>query len=304
MGHTPDIDLNLLVVLDALLQERSVTRAAERLGTTQSTLSTALGRLRKVLGDPILVRAPGGMTPTPRALALEGPLRESLAGLNRILQAPQTFDPLHTTRTFTIAATDYTQFVVIGPLLRRLQQEAPRLRLEVAPLEGHFPWEKLAEGEVDLVLAGATRAPEGLQSRALFRDEAVCVVRKDHPALTAPFSLASYLALSHVEVHSVGGITLAEQALARLDKQRHLSLIVPQFMVAPFLVLQTELCFTLARRLAEPLAAWMPLEMLPLPFETPPIAVRAYWHRRAQDDPAHRWLRAQISLAAGETNQG
>ena len=304
MGHDLDIDLNLLVVLDALLAARSVTRAAERLGTTQSTLSTALGRLRKALGDPILVRAGGGMVPTPRALALAGPLRESLAGLNRLLHPPERFSPDQSSRTLTIAATDYTQFVVIAPLLRRLQTQAPRIRLEVIPLDGHFPWEKLAGGEVDLILAGMAHAPEGLQSRGLFRDEAVCVLRKEHPALEAPFTRAAYLSLSHVEVHTVGGITLAEKALAQLGLKRHLSLIVPQFMVAPYILLQTDLCFTLARRITDPLARLLPLVVLPLPFETPPIAVRAYWHRRMQDDPAHRWLRTQVFLAAKESTQG
>lgn len=300
MTRLPDIDLNLLVVLDTLLKERNVTQAAISLGTTQSTLSSALARLRKVIGDPLFVRAPRGITPTPRALAIEKPLHETLAKLLDVLQ-PVEFDPSASNRIFVFAATDYLQFVMAGPLMRRIQELAPRVQVIIQPIAHHFPWEELANGELDFVLAGYSQPPEGLQSRLLFKDEVVCLLRKGHPSLERPFDQEAYLALSHIEVQALVGPTLVNQQMAALGLDRHISLTVPHFLSAPFAVLETDLCFTLARRIAEPLAAAFPLEVVPYPFESPSFQVRQFWHLRMQDDPSHRWLRGVMAgLTLGE----
>jgi len=289
-----DLDLNLLVTLDVLLQERHVTRAAARLGTTQSTLSSALGRLRTFLEDPLLVRTAGGMMPTPRALALQPALHTALEDLSRALEGHEAFDPGTSKRTFVIAATDYPQFVLAGPLMADLRRKAPGVSLDIHSISKRFPWEELASGDLDLVVAGRTQTPTGLQSRLLFRDELVCLLRRDHPALDLPFDLEAYLALSHVEAHPIEGPTLADTLLARQGRARSISLCLPQFLVAPFVVMATDLCFTVARRIAEPFAAAHPLTIRPFPLESPHVSVRAYWHRRVQDAPAHRWLRGQL----------
>ena len=294
MSRLPDIDLNLLVVLDTLLKERNVTQAAISLGTTQSTLSSALARLRKVIGDPLFVRAPRGITPTPRALAIEKPLHETLARLLDVLQ-PVEFDPAASNRIFVFAATDYLQFVMAGPLMRRIEKLAPRVQIIIQPITHHFPWEELANGELDFVLAGYSQPPEGLQSRLLFKDEVVCLLRKGHPSLRRPFDQEAYLALSHIEVQALVGPTLVNQQMASLGLDRHISLTVPHFLAAPFVVMETDLCFTLARRIADPLAAAFPLEVVPYPFESPSFQVRQFWHLRMQDDLSHRWLRGVMA---------
>lgn len=295
----PDLDLNLLVVLDVLLEERHVTRAAARLGTTQSTLSSALARLREALGDPLLVRTARGMIPTPRAMEMQPVLRAALDNLSRALDGQDTFDPSSSRRTFVIAATDYPQFVLAGPLMMRLRQEAPGVSLEIRPIHRRFPWESLGTGDLDLVLAGGAAAPAGLQSRRLFQDDLVCLLREDHPALQAPWNLEAYLDLPHVEAQPVEGITLVDGLLADLGRSRTISLRLPEFLVAPFVVMDTDLCFTLARRIADPLLSRHPLAIRPFPLETQPLSVRAYWHPRVHDDPGHRWLRRHLNRVSG-----
>jgi DNA-binding transcriptional LysR family regulator len=307
MTRLQDLDLNLLVVLDALLQDRNVTRASQRMGTTQSTLSSALARLRTALGDPLFVRSQRGLVPTPRALALGPVVREVLQTLSDAMASQEAFDPATAQHRFVLAATDYVQAILLPPLLRLLQAEAPGIQIEIIPISHQFPWESLAGSEVDLILGGSLQGPEGLQSRLLFKDRLACVLRQGHPALERPLDLAAYLSLSHVEVRVVDGQTVADQALAGLNVHRHVVLAVPQFLVALFTALETDLCFTLATRIAHPFAKDLPLVMLPLPFETPPVSVRAFWHVRMKDDLMHRWLRSVVfrasdSLSSCETN--
>ncbi|MFZ1613196.1 MAG: LysR family transcriptional regulator [Holophaga sp.] len=297
MLRLADLDLNLLVVLDVLLQERHVTRAAARLGTTQSTLSSSLGRLRVFLNDPLLVRTARGMMPTPRALALQPALRAALEGLSRAMDGHDTFDPATSRRAFVIAATDYPQFVLAGPLMAGLRREAPGVSVDIRPISRRFPWEDLATGELDLIVAGQTQAPSGLQSRLLFRDELVCLLRRGHPALIAPFDLESYLSLAHLEAHPVEGPTLADTLLARQGCARNICLHLPQFLIAPFVIMTTDLCFTVARRIAEPFVAAHPVALCSFPLEAPVVSVRTFWHPRMRDDPAHRWLREQLNQA-------
>lgn len=289
-----DLDLNQLRVLDALLSEGTVTRAAQRLGRPQSTVSTALNRLRAALGDPLFTRSGQGMQPTPRAAALREPLARLLEDLAAALSPPPPFDPATSERTFTLAASDYTQFVVAAPLMEILASEAPRARLRIEPLGTPLPWSRLADGHLDLVIAGRAKAPEGLRSRLLFRDDIVCLLRANHPALQEPWSLDRYLELPHIEVQSSQGPTAADLALQEMGRQRDVRVIVPHFLVAPFVALRTGLCFTLARRIADPLSRRLPFRVLPLPFAAPEVTIRAYWHPKAQEDPGHRWLRSRL----------
>ncbi len=297
MPQPLDLDLQQLRVLDALLQEGSVGAAAQRLGRPQSTVSTILARLRDVLGDPLLTRVPGGMQPTPRGQALLEPLHRLLEDLELTLQPPPEFDPATSTRVFTLAASDYTQFVLTGPLMEEMAQSAPRVRLEIRALTPPLPWPQLADGRLDLLLGGRAKPPEGLRSRMLFQDDVVCLVRARHPALKATWDLERYLALEHVEVQSNQGPTLVDQALGELGQTRSIRLTVPHFLVAPFVLLRTELCFTLARRIAEPLSRLLPFQVLPLPFPAPGVAIRAFWHPRQQADPGHRWLRTLVAAS-------
>jgi DNA-binding transcriptional LysR family regulator len=291
-------DLNLLVVFDVLLAERSVTRAAARLGLSQPAVSNALSRLRDALGDPLFVRTPQGMAPTPRALAFEGPLRLALDRVAGALAGDVTFDPGTSRRSFVLAATDYVQFVLLPPLIRRLEREAPGIVLTVQPVLQRHPWHELEAGAIDLSLSAARAVPKGLHRRWLFRDRVVCIVRRDHPRARGGLTLDRYLSLSHVEALPVGAQGLADEVLATRGHVRRIAVTVPHFLVAPHVVLTTDYVFTLAARIATPIAESYPLRALPLPFEMPEIRVSAHWHERVQGDPAHRWLRQVIAEVA------
>lgn len=295
MPHPFDLDLNQLRVLDALLQEGTVSGAARRLGKPQSSVSTTLGRLREALDDPLLTRAGAGMQPTPRAMALREPLQDMLAHVARVLSPAMNFDPATSSREFTLAASDYTQFVLAPPLMEAIAQEAPGVRLRIQAIGQPAPWALLGDGRLDLLLGGRLKAPEGLRSRRLFDDAIVCLLQGRHPAARIPWNLDAYLGLEHVEVQSSQGPTLADQTLTELGLSRRVRLIVPHFLVAPFVVQRTDLCFTLARRIAEPLARLLPFKILPLPFASSTVSIRAYWHPRMQGDPGHRWLREKLS---------
>lgn len=305
LGALTAMDLNLLVVLDVLLAERSVTRAGKRLGLSQPAVSNALGRLREALGDPLLVRTPQGMVPTPRALALEQPLRDALARIDLALgDTPDAFQPALSRRTFSLAATDYVQLVVLPPLLARLQIEAPGVVLAVQALPSGSPWDPLELGGVDLVLTGAAAPHARLHRRALFRDRVVCMLRRGHPALGRKLTLERYLALSHVEVLAATTRGWADEVLAQLGHTRRIVATVPHFLVAPFLLASTDCCFTLAERIAGPVAAILPLEVIPLPFAMPTLTVWAYWSERMHVDPGHRWLRRVAGEVAATSAAG
>jgi len=300
------LDLNLLVVFDVLLAERSVTRAAKRLGVSQPAVSNALARLRIALGDRLLVRTAEGMVPTSRALALQRQFSDALDRIASALGDGGSFEPRTAKRTFVLAATDYVQFVLLGPIVRAIRRDAPNVVLRVLAPVKHFPWNELGGGSIDLVIGGArTRdVPKGLHRRWIFRDHVVCILRKDHPADAEPLTLERYLALDHVEALPVGTVGLADEVLAGLGRERKLVLTVPNFLVAPFVVMQSDCCFALARRIAEPLARLLPLSVQPLPFEMPGVTIGAFWHDRVHEDPAHKWLRRLVSETAGEEGGG
>lgn len=301
------LDLNLLVVLDVLLAERNVTRAAARLGLSQPAVSNALSRLRTAFADPLLVRTPHGMAPTPRAIGLEGPLREALSYVRGAVAGTSDFDPATARRTFVLAATDYVQFVLLGALVRRVHEIAPGVSLRVLPMTHGAPWNELEAGSVDLTLSGVSARQSRLHRRALFRDRVVCILRSDHPAAGRTLSMARYLELDHVEVLPIGGRGLADEVLDSLGQTRRVAITVPHFLVAPFVVLQSDHCFTLAERIARPMAGFLAVRVMPLPMELPTITIWAYWHERLHHDPAHQWLRrlvAEVAAALDDDRTG
>jgi DNA-binding transcriptional LysR family regulator len=299
------LDLNLLVVLDVLLAERNVTHAAQRLGLSQPTVSNALARLREALGDQLLVRTAHGMVPTARALAVQHRLSEALGGIADVVNVGASFDPRTARRSFVIAATDYVQFVLLGELLRNVQQSAPGVTLELVAPRGQFPWHELGAG-IDLVVGGARlrEVPSMLHRRWIFRDHAVCILRAGHPYASETLTLQRYLELDHIEALPVGTVGLADEVLALTGQQRRLVLTVPHFLIAPFLVAQSDCCFTLANRIAKPLTALLPLKIRPLPYEMPVLTIGAFWHDRVHHDPAHRWLRRLLLETSVTVDRG
>lgn len=290
------LNLNLLLVLDALLTERHVTRAARRLGLTQPAVSNALAQLRTALGDPLLVRGPGGMVPTPRAQALTGPLRAALAALEETLAPEAPFDPARAERTFVLATTDFVSYVLLPRLLQRLAAEAPGIRLQVRAWSHHRVPPTLETGEVDLMLGFYPRLPPGHHEQRVFRDQFVCVVRRDHPTVRDKLTLRQYVGLSHVLVSEEGsGPGVVDVALAAKGLQRRVGLRLSHFLLVPPVLAATDMVAALSERVAEPFARHLPLRLLPPPLPLPTDWIRQVWHERTNASPPHVWLRSVIA---------
>jgi DNA-binding transcriptional LysR family regulator len=299
--HLAGLDLNLLVTLDALLEERNVTRAARRMGLSQSAMSHALARLRDLLADPVLVRSGRGMLPTPRAEAVGRPLREALGAIERTLRAPPAFDPGTAEKAFRMWGGDFAEMVVLPPLLARLSTAAPGLDLAFAPsIEGIRP--SLTRGEIDLAFAPVRtvdRGP-GIQEEALFEERFVSVVRTGHPLAAGKLTPARFAEARHAFIAPRGRPGGAvDDALARLGLRRRVVLMLPHFVVAPHVVAASDLVLTLPERMARLLVAQLPITVLETPLVLPTFTVSMIWHERSDADPAHAWLRAEVR-ALGE----
>ena len=288
------LDLNLLRVLDTLLAERNVTRAAARLHLSQPALSNALARLRRALDDPLLVRTPRGMVPTPRAVALAEPVHRALAGLEEAV-GDRRFDPATSDQVFRLAATDYMEFVVFPPLIRRLRAIGSRIALHVAPLEETAKADALARGDIDLALGYFRRPDENLHAHALFDERFVCLVRRNHPVVRRRLTLKQFVALDHVLVAPSGvAHGVVDEQLERRGLARRVALAIPHFLQVPFVVAETDYIATLTERVAQRFVSLLPLKIFPPPLEVPGFTVSMLWHARTQHSPAHRWLREQL----------
>ena len=226
------LDLNLLKTLDALLDERSVTRAAARLALTQPAVSGMLNRLRDYFDDPLFIRAPHGIVPTTRAEELAAPVKRILADIDLLLQ-PVAFDPLQATLTFTLAATDYALRAIAVPFIAALKVRAPAIRVRVIPVDSERMMNQLERGNVDVALITPHTTPDDLHSRALYDERYVCMMRADHPDAGKPLSLARFCALEHVLVSYEGdsfrGVT--DGALEKMGRTRHVGLSVSNFLL-------------------------------------------------------------------------
>jgi DNA-binding transcriptional LysR family regulator len=293
-------DLNLLLALEALVAERSVTRAARRVGVSQPAMSNSLARLRVALGDPLLVRARIGMTPTSRALELQRDVAAALALVRRALGERAAFDPASASRVFTVAASDYVSFVLLAPLAQRLAQVAPGVALRIVPLAPDLSPSDLESGALDLTLGFFRKVPPGLRRARLFRDGFVGVVREGHPILKTPRSATAVAALRHLRVAPQGEQRgLLDVAFERQGLRRHVALTVPHFLLA-LEVARTDLFVVLPERLAVALSRHAALRILTVPAPLPTITIEGFWHARVHEDPAHAWLRGLVAeVAAG-----
>jgi DNA-binding transcriptional LysR family regulator len=295
------IDLNLLVALDALLTETHVTRAARRVGLTQPAMSHALARLRQLLDDPLLVRTTRGMAKTPRAAALGPDVRRILGDIETALRPSGPFDPSAVKRTFTIATADYASFVLLPSLIARLEATAPGIDLRVVPIPSALPdLASALEDAVDLALTPPNTASPALYQKPLLEDRFVCVVRRGHPRIKTKLTLRRFVAEKHLFIAlrgTPGGAV--DTALATIGQARRVGVMVPHFTVAPFLVATSDLVLTLAERMARRFAELLPLRLFPTPLEVPGFSIAQVWHARRHKDPAHVWLRAEVSKVAG-----
>jgi DNA-binding transcriptional LysR family regulator len=285
------IDLNLLVVFDALMTEHQVTRAGVRIGLSQPATSNALMRLRHLTNDELFIRTKTGLQPTPTAIALAEQIQPALKQIQTALISEQDFDPLTSDRVFAIGMSDYVEFVVLPRLLAALETAGPNIKIQVRSGDRQHLLSLLDSGEVDLLCGVFPERIAWHQEELLFQERFVCVCRRNHPTIGDSLSLADYLRVSHllvsVKEDRVGRVDalLAEQGL-----QRQIKLSIPHFLVAPSILARTNLVATLAERVATEFASMQELKILPCPVPIDGFAVYMRWHQSSHH-AAQGWLR-------------
>lgn len=294
------IDLNLLVAFDAVLAERNVTRAARRLGLSQPALSAQLARLRDLLGDPLFLPAQRGVTPTARALELEGPARQALDQVRDVLAQGRGFDPATADITVAVACSDYVQDAVMVPLALDLRVNAPGLRLAIRQIDGSLLGHQMEAGSVDLALMTPSTAPPALRTRPLFHERYVTIARRGHPRVKGPLTLDDFVALDHLVVSPRGGGFggPVDAALAKIGRKRRIAVSAAGFLFVPELVARSDLIATVPERLVHDRAERLQILDPPLPVEG--FTIGLVWHERTHRHPAHQWVRDRVRALCGE----
>jgi DNA-binding transcriptional LysR family regulator len=294
-----DIDLGLLLALDALLQARNVTHAAVRLGISQPALSARLSRLREVFADPLFVPATAGrgVVPTQRAAGLQGELAGLLAQLRRMMDGPAAFDPAQTRRTFVVAIYENPAAMLLPGLVSRVMAGAPGARIAFVD-PGPDVADGLERGSADMLVAGPDRASGDLMRRPLFEDDFVTAQRRFHPRGTHPLDLDAFCALDHLLISADGGgfHGLVDGALAALGRARRVAVSIQGYALAPAILSSSDLVCTMPRRFFLRHAGELDL-FLP-PIELPRMQMLVLWHSRSQGDQGHAWLREQLYASA------
>ena len=300
MSATPD--LNLLPVFEALLRHGNVTRAAADMGLTQSAMSSALGRLRRQLGDPLFVNTRAGMLPTPRALELAPSLTDALAMVRGALGAREAFDPRRTARSLRVYMTDVGETVLLPALMRHLDQHSPVMRIETAQLPAGELAVRMETGDIDLAVGYVPQLRDKIRRARLFQERYVYMTRPDHPlGRRGALTLKEFVSARHVLISSMGsGHQQLERALAEHGVEDNVALRVPHFMVVPLIVSGTDLVVSLPGRVAETWSRLVKVKVYPPPIRVPSFDVSLYWHPRVENDAANRWLREALLELFGD----
>lgn len=292
------LDLNLLVALDALLQEASVTAAARRLGLSVPATSHALARLREQMGDPILVRAGRGMVRTPRAEALQPQVRALVAEARAALAPQRPFVAAELERTFAVIASDYVLTILGAEADRIWRAESPGVALRVLPNTTEDA-QQLRDGQADLAVGIYGELPPEMRTRQLLTDRFVCVVRNQHPSLGRRWDLQAFVAWPHIQIAPRGRPGgYIDDVLAERGLSRQVARAVPYFGAALQLVAQTDYVLVVSERLARLFAPQLGLQLLEVPLPLRPYALALVWHPRHDGDPAHRYVREVLVRAA------
>ncbi len=293
------LDLNLLVIFDALFVERSVTRAAKRVGLSQPAASNALRRLRERLGDALFVPTSRGLEPTSRAHAIAPPIRRALAELEGALAPPAIFDPGRARRTFVMMMSDVGELALMPRLTARLAGEAPGVDVRVVAGPTGAPEDVLAApGAPDLMLSLASAPGRGTHHQALYAQRFVGLARRGHRCLRRKMTLKRFIALDHLLIAPrglPGGVV--DDALARRGMRRRIALTLANFFSAAMVVAETDLVLVAPAMLAQRATAILSVRTFVPPLPLPQTSIAQYWHATRDDDPGHRWLRAAVADA-------
>jgi len=291
----PSIDLRLLSVFETIYRTSSVSIAADALELGQPAVSIALAKLRHHFGDPLFVRTPKGMEPTPFADSLIQPVRDALQSVEIVLAHSKNFEPGESERVFRICMTDISQLVLLPPLLKKLRDSAPGIRIEVFPLSDDTG-RMLRSGEVDLALGVMPQLEAGFFQQLLFRQGFVCIVGSQHPRITEHLDIESYSAEDHAVISAAGAAPLIiDREVARQGIRRRIALKLPNYLGAAFVIENTDLIITIPQRLAELLETHCAFRIFPVPFTLPAYEVKQHWHERYHHDEGNRWLRRTVS---------
>ena len=300
------LDLNLLVAFEALMEERNVTRAARRVGLSQPAMSNALTRLRRTLDDPLLVRTPGGMTPTPVAQALIEAVRPALSQLRAALEEKPAFNPAASKRAFHVLTSDYAEIILLAPLVGKLRQQAGGVSVRVHRPANVFqpPSRTALSDSFDLAIGffpDALSLDPSVRSEVLFEEDNVCIATVHHPSIKSRISIRQYAGARHAAVfYKSEGPGVIDTVLAQKGLTRQLAVLAPHFASVPFIVAGSDLIATVPRRLAVRFSKALKLQVLPVPFTLPPFRLSMLWHERVDSDPAHAWLRGLVVETANE----
>lgn len=284
-------DLNLLLALDALLRERNVTRAGQLLGLSQPAMSGTLARLRDLFHDELLVRVGRQLELTPLAQELAAPVRQTIEGIERLVEHRRGFDPATEERSFTIAATDYAAFLLLQPLMERLTGEAPRVTVRFAQLNVKS-LDLLSTDTIDFVIM-PSEIRSNFPHQLLFTDRWACAVWARHPEIGRRMSERQYLALPHLAFNmpQPEGWSVADNYLASKNIRRRIAATTESFLLSPFMLRGTRLITLVHRRLGERVRKAAGIRLLEPPYPLPEIHESLFWNPRHESDPAHVWLR-------------
>ena len=304
MKYTPmfdKIDLHLIRVLHTVLTERSVSRAALRLGMYQPAVSAALKRLRELAGDPLLVRSGASMVPTEAGLRMIAPAADILRSAEVLFSDARAFDPATARHTFSLAASDYLDPAFLPQLVTQIKALAPGCQIEIHPLSADADYRThLAQGAVDVVIGNWPKPPDDLHLGRLFGDEVVCLVAKHHPAVRRGWDQTAWLAAEHIAPTPThpGARGFIDDHLAAQGLARNITARCPHFALIPAMVAGSLLVLTTGRQYCERFTASLPVRVLPSPVEFPRMMYYQLWHERTHASKAGRWLREQIKTVA------
>ena len=295
------IDLNLFIVFEVIYREGNLTKSANVLNITQPAVSNALSRLRKTFDDPLFERKADGMKPTLFAQNMIGPVREALWVLNNGVIDTDNFVPETAKRLVRISLSDLSSALILPKLVPALRQLAPGIVLETQTINRESVIDELSSSNLEFSIEAPVLMDQRLYHAPLISDSFVCVVRNGHPALGRPFTLDDYLSLDHIHTSSrPTGAGHIDAALHSIGKKRKIKARLQNYLVAPKLVMETDLALTVPRRLAQA----YDLTIIELPFSVPDMGLHLYWHKGKDADPGHKWLRELLLRSCEEDRTG
>jgi DNA-binding transcriptional LysR family regulator len=293
--HISRVDLNLLVVLDAIYTEGGITRAAQKLHLTQPAISHALGRLRDLFGDPLFVREGRAMNPTPFARNLIEPVRRSLRSLEITLNELERFDPATTQKRFTLALRDVLETTLLPPLMQRVSESAPLIDISAIHVDRRSFETEMAAGTIDVALDVQLPLPDHIRRTRIVHDRMVVLARREHPEVGEGMDLETYLKQDHILVSSrPTGPGLEDLELSRQGLQRRVRLRCQHYFAACHVASQTDFLLTMPEGYARVANVQFGNQILDFPLQAPVLDAYLYWHANVDNEPANRWLREQL----------